>query len=139
MSERVSSTALETIRATLARSGGTSRPEVRLPAENDHTIDADVVHLTVEDTSYHAPVVSVADSIALRGAYRNPRRAREREGEEYLSAWLEASELEFGRTVLLDVINPGVQYGLRAPGEEAVYRLWTQPDTDLQDIARSLE
>lgn len=139
MPERVRSDAVETIRADLARSGGTSRPEVRVPAADADSLPEDVVRVSIDGHLYHAPVVAVADGISLRGAYDNRRRAKEREGTDRLAEWVDSVGLAFGRTVLLDVVVPETQYGLRAPGDEAVYRVQSSPAGDLQDIAESLE
>lgn len=139
MTDRVSSSTLETIRATLARSGGTARPEVRVPPAEASSFQTNIIQVTLGDAAYYSPVVSVGDSVALRGAYANARRARERDGTDRLSEWVTEIDLDFGRTVLLDTIISGSQYGLRPPGTDSVYRVRREPDRDLQDIARSLE
>ena len=102
MTERIrsDSPAVETIRATVTRSGGTRRPEVRLPPDS---------------------AAAVPD------------------GTDHLAAWIDDRGIDFGRSVLLDVVVPGEQFGLRAPGEEVVYEVRRGPASDLQDIARDLE
>lgn len=139
MTERVRSDGVETIRATVERSGGTRRPEVRLPAGRAGDLPEGPIRVTIEGTEYHAPVVTGSKSTALRGAYANARRARERDGTDHLATWIDDREIGFGRSVLLDVIVPGEQYGLRAPGEDVVYAVRREPSTGLQDIARDVE
>jgi hypothetical protein len=136
---RSDGTAVETIRATVARSGGTRRPEVRLPPDRADAIAGDVARITIDGSEYHAPVAEGSGTTALRGAYANPRRAREREGTDHLAAWVEDRGIGFGRSVLVDVVVPGEQFGLRAPGEEAVYEVRAGASSDLRDIARDLE
>ena len=140
MTERIrsDSPAVETIRATVARSGGTRRPEVRLPPDSAAAVPDGAVRLVIGGSEYHAPVASVSGTTALRGAYDNARRARERDGTDRLAEWIADRDLDFERSVLLDVVIPGEQYGLRAPGEEAVYAVRQGPANDLQDIARDL-
>lgn len=141
MTERIRSdgSAVETIRATVARSGGTRRPEVRLPADRADELPDELARVTIDGSEYHAPVASGSGTAALRGAYANPRRARERDGTDHLAEWVEDRGIDFGRSVLLDIVVPGEQFGLRAPGEEAVYEVRRGPSTDLQDIARDIE
>lgn len=141
MTERIRSdgSAVETIRATVARSGGTRRPEVRLPADRADELPPDTARVTIDGSEYHAPIVGGSGTAALRGAYANPRRARERDGTDHLAEWVEDCGIDFGRSVLLDVVVPGEQFGLRAPGETAVYEVRQGPASDLQDIARDLD
>ena len=139
MTERIRSDGVETIRATVERSGGTRRPEISLPAGRADDFPESPIRVTIEGTQYHAPLVSGADGVALRGAYANARRARERDGTDHLAAWIDDREIGFGRSVLLDIVVPGEQYGLRAPGEDVVYSVRQGPSTGLQDIARNLE
>lgn len=136
---RSDSPAVETIRATVARSGGTYRPEVRLPSDRGDELPADVARVTIDATEYYTPVTDGSGTVALRGAYANARRARTREGTDYLAEWTEDRGIEFGRSVLVDIVVPGEQFGLRAPGDGAIYEVRREPSTDLQDIARDLE
>lgn len=147
MTERIrsDSPAVETVRATVARSGGTRRPEIRVPDDRAGDLpDGDdaseeVVRVVIDGSAYHAPVARRSGGAALRGAYDNARRARERDDTDHLAAWVADRGIDFGRSVLLDVVVPGEQYGLRAPGEEAVYTVRQGPASGLQDIARDLE
>ena len=140
MTERIRSdgSAVETIRATVERSGGTRRPEVRLPDERIGDVPEDVARVVVDGTEYHAPVVSGAGTTALRGAYANPRRARRREGTDHLAEWVDERGIGFGRSVHFDVVVPGEQHGLREPGEDVVYEVQRGPDEALQEIARDV-
>jgi len=141
VTERIQSdgSAVETIRGTVERRGGTRRPEIRLPEGHANDVPDEVTRVVLDGTEYHTPVVGDAGTTALRGAYANPRRARERDGTDHLAEWIEDREIEFGRSVLLDVVVAGEQYGLRVPGEEAVYEVRQAPESDLQDIARDLD
>jgi hypothetical protein len=139
VTERIHSDGVETIRATVERSDGTRRPEVRLPEERAEDLPEGPIRVTIDGTGYHAPLVSGAGGTTLRGAYANPRRARERGGTDHLAAWVDDREIDFGRSVLLDVVVPGEQFGLRAPGEEAVYEVRREPPNDLRNIARDIE
>ena len=75
----------------------------------------------------------------MRGLYDNPRMARQRDGDNRLAEWVEAAGLEPGRTALVDVVVEGEQYGLRAPGDSAVYRVVESPDDDLASIAEDVD
>ena len=123
------------IRVSLARSGGTRRPCVRIP--NDDALDGrvesgtceslslaagDVVRVAFDREEYYAPVRSDSEGRLLRGAFDNRRLAREP-----------------GEVVVLDVVVPGELYGLRIPGERAMYEATRGPRSSLADIARDLD
>jgi len=134
---RVSSDGVETVRATIVESGALDRPKLELP---DGTMPEGVVRIEASDTTYHAPVAASLDGdVELRGLYDNPRLARDRDGDNHLADWVDAAGLEAGRTVLVDVIVDGDQYGLRAPGTDAVYPVVERPDDDLTAIAEDLD
>jgi hypothetical protein len=133
----VSSDGLETVRATIVESGALDRPKLSVP---DDTLPEGVVRVDADRTTYHAPVeVALDGDLELRGLYDNARLARERDGENHLGEWVDAQGLEAGRTVLLDVVVEGAQYGLRSPGEDAVYRVVETPDDDLASIAEDVD
>lgn len=140
MSDAVSSDVVDTVRATLARAGRTDRPKVALPDDDRDRFPAgEVVRVVLDGTTRHARVErALDDSLELRGAYANARQAREGDGDNHLLAWAEASGLEFGRTVQVDVVDEGAIYGLRAPGERAVYSVPSGPDESLADIAEDV-
>ena len=137
MSDRVAHDhpTIETIPATIGRFGRTTRPEIRI----DETLDIEegiIIHLVLEGTELRAMVERHGGSQAIRGAYKTPRMARNPgSGENYLESWVEKRDLEPGRTVHLDVVEPGFKYGLRAPGESGTYTTG-RPDSSLSDIAK---
>jgi hypothetical protein len=141
MPESVPSDAVDSVRATLERAGRTDRPKIVVPDDaRDAVPEGAVVRLSADGATYHARVeLAIDDSLELRGLYDNARLAREGDGENRLAAWADGQGLDFGRTVHLDVVDEGFFYGLRAPGERAVYRVPDRPDEGLADIARQVE
>lgn len=142
MVDRVGSdhSSVTTLGGRLERRGGTRRPAVAAPdAERDALPAGGTVRLVVDGRERHAPVGEHGETRAVFGAYDNARRAREREGVDRLAEWVEARGLEFGRTVLVDVVEPGEVYGLRAPGEEAVYEAGRGPAHSLRRIAEDVD
>lgn len=145
MADRISSdhSSLTTVRATLTRSGGLDRPKVEIPADDtDRFPDGELVRIVADDTEYRTQIESplTADGREIRGLYETPSLARNPEnGENQLSAWVEGSDVEFGQSVLVDVIEAGFKYGLREPGERAFYEATEAPDDSLSDIAQQLD
>jgi hypothetical protein len=141
MPDSVSSDAVDSVRATLARAGRTDRPKVTIPDDaRDRFPTDEVVRLDLGGKTRHARVErALDDSLELRGAYANARQARAGDGENHLVAWATAAGLDFGRTVHLDVVEEGHAYGLRAPGERAVYTVTASPDDSLADIANQTQ
>lgn len=147
MADRVAADnpSVETVRATLARAGGTDRPTVEFPPALDRP--EEVVRLSFDGRTHHALVErAVDDTLEIRGAYDTPGMAREasqpdggRVGPNRLVEWVERSDLSVGRSVLLDVVDPGAFYGLREPGESAVYEVPGTPDESLSNIAAEIE
>jgi hypothetical protein len=128
---------VETIRATLARAGRTDRPKVALPDSFD--VPEGSPRLVLDDHEYHARIeLSLRDEPEIRGAYDNARLARTGEGENRLAEWVAENGLEFGRSVLVDVVLSGQLYGLRAPGDHAVYEV-SERDEGLASIAEEIE
>lgn len=140
---RVSSenASIETIRATLASAGATGRPRVAAPDDHADAFPTDeVVTLVLGGKERYARVdLALDDTKEIRGAYDNRRIAREADGENRLVEWTDAVGLDVGRSVLVDVVVPGECYGLRNPGETAVYEVPDTPKSSLDDIAKSLE
>ena len=133
----VTSDGVETVRATIVKSGSLDRPKVSVP---DGTMPEGVVRVDADGATYHAPVAIDFDGdLELRGLYDNARMARERDGENRLREWVDDQGLAPGRTVLVDVVVEGEQYGLRAPGDSAVYRVVESPDDDLASIAEDVD
>ena len=141
MPDRVASDGdgVTTYRARVARSGGTRRPCLRLPADADLG-EGDVIRLVLDGTEYHAPVQTDVDGRLLRGAYDNRRLARtDGEGENRLVAWLRDADRDPGQSLDFDEVTPGYLYGVRIPGKRTVYSATRQPDSSLSDIAQDLE
>ncbi|MCU4718467.1 DUF7112 family protein [Halapricum hydrolyticum] len=140
MADRIASDheAVETHRVTLGTAGRTSRPELQLPESIDAS-DGDVVRITLDGQAYHARVdAGLDDTCHVSGAFDNARLAREDEGENRLVEWIDDSEAEPGRSLLLDVLSEGYHYGLREPGQRVVYTVHEPPQGSLSDIADSL-
>lgn len=129
---------VHTERAEVARSGGTRRPCLRLPAALDLE-PGTYVRLVVDGEALHAQVRGDRSDLLLRGAYdlkseaRDPGRAENR-----LVEWLREQGREPGDPVEVDEIEAGGRYGLRLPGERAFYRDTSGPGGSLQDIASGL-
>jgi hypothetical protein len=145
MADRISSdhSSLTTVRATLVRSGGLDRPKVEIPADAaDSFPDGELVRVVADDTEYRARIESplTDDGRELRGLYESPTLARNPEdGENHLSTWIDDTNVEFGQSVLVDVIEAGFKYGLREPGQRAFYEATESPDESLADIAQELD
>ena len=145
MADRISSdnASLTTVRASLVRSGALDRPKVELPAEHAESFPTDdVVRIVADDTEYRATVEAplTGDGREIRGLYDTPRLARNPgEGENRLAEWLEGTNLDFGQSVLVDVVEAGFKYGLREPGRRAVYEATESPDENLADIAKDVD
>ncbi|PSQ54793.1 hypothetical protein BRD22_11355 [Halobacteriales archaeon SW_8_68_21] len=144
---------VSSVRVSLARSGGTRRPCVRLP--DDDALDGhvesgscdalgvgagDIVRVAIDREEYHARVASDSKGRLLRGAFDNRRLARDAgEGTNRLVGWLDANDREPGEGVVLDVVVPGELYGLRIPGDRTVYDANRGPRSSLADIARDVD
>lgn len=130
---------VDTIVAKIDRHGGTTRPEVVVtePLEVD---PGTLVRLVLDGSEYRAEVeTSGRGQPVLRHAAPSPSAARNPGStENALTDWIAARDLDIGRSVHLDVVEAGFRYGLRAPGEEAVYD-GGQPDETLAAIARNLD
>jgi hypothetical protein len=141
------------VRVSLARSGGTRRPCVRIPDDDalDGRVESgrceslsmaagDVIRVVIDRDERYAPVTADSAGRLVRGAFDNRRLAREAgAGENRLLAWLDANGREAGDSVVLDVVVPGELYGLRIPGERALYEATRGPRSSLSDIARDLD
>jgi hypothetical protein len=128
-----------TLRAHLVRSGGTRKPCLRVPEEAD-AAEGEVIRLVLDGIQRHARVLADSEGLLIRGAYDNRRLARQAgEGENRLLAWADEHDRGPGDAVDLDEVEPGFLYGLRAPGENAIYDATESPDSSLADIARDLD
>jgi hypothetical protein len=143
MADRIPSDhpSIETHRTSLERRGRMDRPRLDCSGIDASLPVDDVVRLTLAGDTYHARVERTFEGDPeIRGVYDNPRIAREpAEGTDRLAKWQRHNGLEFGRSVLLDVVVSGHAYGLRVPGERAVYEATIPPDDSLRSIARSLD
>ncbi|OSP10620.1 hypothetical protein B9H04_02545 [Halorubrum ezzemoulense DSM 17463] len=144
---------VSSVRVSLARSGGTRRPCVRLP--DDDALDGrvasgacdapgvsqgDLIRVATGRDEYHARVAADSRGRLLRGAFDNRRLARESgEGTNRLVEWRDANGREPGESVVLDVVVSGELYGLRIPGERTVYDADRGPRSSLADIARDVD
>lgn len=130
---------VETVRAEAARAGRTDRLKIVLPDE-EALFPECVARVVLDDDTRHARIERGLDGRReLRTVRDNPRLAREAEGSNRLPEWLEDAGLSAGRSVLVDVVDPGTLYGLRSPGERALYTPVEAPGDSLADIARNLE
>ncbi|MFA1609884.1 DUF7112 family protein [Halobellus rubicundus] len=139
MAERVPSDhdSVTSFRASVARSGGTRRPCLRLP-DDAAVAEGDVVRLLLDGTTTFARVSADSRGLLVRGAYDNERLAREpREGENRLVEWCERHDRGPDDAVELDELDPGYCYGLREPGDRVVYDVPARPNESLRDIASS--
>ena len=137
MTERVPSdhATVDSHRVHLETVGRTGRPRVPLPDALDHSAE-DVLRLSLEGVEAHAQVTAdLRGEPGIEGAYPDARLARTGDGENRLVAWVDRSDLGAGDPLLLDVVTPGYQYGLRRPGERVVYDAAEAPDDGLSDIA----
>lgn len=141
MTDHVTHESVQTVSGTLARAGGTRRPEIRVPEATDDFPDGDVVRLVLAGTEYRVQLaVRPDDTPVVRGAYETPSQARSPgDATNHLVEWVESKELTAGRTVHVDVVEAGFKYGLRAPGESATYHATEPPTSSLADIASSVE
>lgn len=141
MAPRVTSDDLETHRAEIARLGSTRTRCLRLPeALEDQLSDGDFIRLVIDRTERHARVETDARGCLLRGAFTFKREARAGRGEEnYLATWLAELDREVGDGVDLDAVIPGELYGLRRPGDRAVYDAVSGPTDSLSSIAERLD
>ena len=141
------------IRVSLARSGGTRRPCVRLPAATElpnrvesGSCDAlsvragDAIRVVIDRTEYHATVDDDDRGLLIRGVFDNRRLARDPSaGTNRLVEWLDESDREPGDSIVLDVVVAGELYGLRLPGTRTVYEATRGPRSSLSDIARDID
>lgn len=81
-----------------------------------------------------------SDDLTIAGIFETPSFARTPgEGTNLLASWLEAADVGVGTSVLLDVIEPDFQYGIRTPGESTIYRVADPPSKSLSSIADDLD
>lgn len=144
MPERVPSDhdAVDTHRATVERVGRTDRHKVVVPEAAADAVPTDeVVRLDFDDATYHARVEQDLEGVPVfKGAYDTPSLARSPgDGENHLADWIAGTGVAVGDSVLLDIVTEGFKFGLRAPGERAVYEATEPPSDSLSQIARDLK
>lgn len=144
MTERVPSDhpSVSTVRARIERRGATTTPRVGIDAADaDCLPDGDVVRVVLSGTTAHARPRRTAEGRAvIDGAFETPALARDPgSAADRLVEWIEATDLALGRTVLLDVVVADFLYGLRVPGETAVYDAHEPPSSSLADIAARVD
>ncbi len=141
------------VRARIARSGGTRQLCVRLPDDGvvPKRLDSgrcnalelsvgDTVRLTIGRETFHARVDRSGGRRSFHGAFENRRLARTPgEGPNRLREWIADGDGEDGDVVVLDVLVPGEAYGLRRPGDRTVYTVRRGPRSSLSDIAERLD
>ncbi|MFC7214767.1 hypothetical protein ACFQO4_11850 [Saliphagus sp. GCM10025334] len=145
MPDRISSDnpSVKTVRATLAETATGVRIEI--PGdETGHFPDqaGEVVRFVLEGTEHFGRVDRglTGDELIVPGLYETPDQARDpRDGVDALPDWIDDHGARRGGSVLLDVVEPDFLYGVRAPGETAVYEAHEPPSASLQDIAKGLE
>ncbi|RRJ28419.1 DUF7112 family protein [Halocatena pleomorpha] len=133
---------IDTVRATIDRAGSMAHPKLVLPAEPS-LFPAGIVHITLDGQQYRARIErSFDDTPEIRSVYDNARLVRDGAREQSvnrLREWFDEGDLDYGRSIHVDIIEPGHQYAVRRPGATAVYAVVPQPDQSLSDIADSLE
>lgn len=142
MSEYVTDESLTSVVGSVDRAGGTRRLEVRLPTDGEASFPVgDVVRVVLDGTERRARVDQTADGTPVfRGVYDTPSQARDPgSAANRLDEWVDSEGLEAGRSVHVDVVEPGFKYGVRAPGDDATYESTGRPDQGLADIAASLD
>jgi hypothetical protein len=126
---------VETVEGTV-RTDRLDRPRVWVPGGPP---TGEVVRVVLDGVEYRGQFRPDEEGALLRGAYDTAEQARDPgSAANSLSAWIHDAGLDAGRTVHLDVVEAGFRYGLRAPGEQAIYDAG-RPDSSLADIARDLE
>lgn len=141
MADRVSSDAVPTVRATLVRHGAMDRLRVEIPPDEiDRFPSGEVVRVVLDGDTRFSEVQRhlTEDAHLLAGAYETPDEARDRSGSDFLGPWCETENRQDGQSVLVDVVEEGFLYGLRAPGSQAVYTAHEAPDESLAEIAEQV-
>ncbi len=142
MADRVQSDhpSVRTVRGTLAETPSGSR--IELPEDDRESFPVDEVVRIVHDGDERFAAIerALTGETVISGIYDSPRFAREPgSGTDRFPAWVEGHGIRAGGSVLVDVVEPGFLYGLREPGESAVYTAREPPSESLSAIAADLE
>jgi len=143
MGDRISNDhpSVRTVRTTLAETATGVRLEIPA-ADRDAIPVEEVVRIVLDgDELFARPERALTgEDVSIPGVYDSPRFARAPgDGEDRLSSWIDDHGVRVGGSVLLDVVEPGFLYGLRAPGETAVYEAREPPSDSLASIAEDLD
>ena len=132
-----------TYRATVARHGGRRR-RLEVPGEAALPDAGEIVRVALDDDICFARVDTghSGDAYWLTGVYNSSTAARDPTAvaaSDLLGPWLRTHDRTPGRSVEIDVIEPGYFIGVRAPGDRLVYPAVTKPSSSLSDIANKLQ
>ena len=135
------SNTIDSARATIIRRGGSRTPCLELPTAVTETVAVDDrLTIVIDGAEYYATVAVDGNGLLLYGAYETRKQARKTGvGANRLGEWLRSLDREIGDSVICDSIVAGERYGLRAPGDRAVYTVKHEPRDSLQSIADSLD
>ncbi|MHC3436656.1 DUF7112 family protein [Natrialbaceae archaeon A-gly3] len=143
MADRVSSDhpSVQTVRATLTET--TTGVRLEIPSEDREAFPLeDVIRIVLDGTERFTRLerALTGEDVFVTGVFDAPGLARNPgDGEDRLPAWADDHDVHIGGSVLVDVVEPDFLYGLRAPGETAVYEAKEPPSDSLASIAESLE
>lgn len=129
-----------TVRANVTEQGATGRPLLEVPGDAGVDLSPGVIRLTLDGTEYQALVERplTGDGLEVRRAADSPDQARSGDGPDRLREWIESSDVRIGGSALFDEVETNFKYGLRAPGERAVYDATESPDDSLASIAEDV-
>jgi hypothetical protein len=131
--------AVESRRGELTQVGRTDRPQVELPRDLS-VAPGEMIRVALDGTGYSTEVAeTLAGTPVIRHVADNDRLARERAGTNQLAEWVRTADVTIGNAVTVDVVTEGYMYGIRTPGQRAVYTATEQPDSSLADIAAELD
>jgi hypothetical protein len=131
--------AVESRRGELTRVGRTDRPQVELPSDVA-VAPGEILRVALDGTAYSAQVEeTLGGTPVVRHVADNDRLARERAGTDRLAEWVQTADVTVGNAVAVDIVTEGYMYGIRTPGQRAVYTATEPPDSSLADIAADLD
>lgn len=138
---RADNPAIETVRGTLRAS--VTGLVLDVPSDATSAVaPGDVVRIELEGGQRFGRFRETATAdvgATLHGIYDTPDLARDPDGgEDRFRPWCREHDLGAGRSVLIDVLEPGFRLGFRAPGEDRVYDQGGAPDPSLASIAEDL-